>query len=82
MDETELATLELEAADEIAVLEESAGGITPAPYYGEYTVTPKVQMQTMETADKYMTDNVTILAIPYYSVDNQKNGQTVIIGGS
>lgn len=82
MDEREIATLELEAADEIAVLEEGAGVMPPAPYYGEYTVTPKMQMQTMETADKYMTDDVTILAIPYYSVDNQKNGQTVIIGGS
>lgn len=82
MDEREIATLELEAADEIAVLEEGAGAVSLAPFSGEYTVTPKVQMQTMETADKYMTDDVTILAIPYYSVDNQENGQTVIIGGN
>lgn len=82
MDDREIVTLELCDAEEIAVLEESAGGITPAPYSGEYMVIPMVQSQTMETADKYMTDNVTILAIPYYSVDNQKNGQTVIIGGN
>ncbi len=41
--------------------------ISPAiqtPYDGPYSVTPTESVQTLETADKSMTDNVTVDAIP------------------
>jgi hypothetical protein len=52
-----------------------------ALYEGEYEVTPKVTEQTMETKEKVMAENVTILAIPYYDVGNTAGGSTVFIGG-
>ena len=48
-------------------------------YSGPYNVTPKTEPQTLKTADKRMTDDVSIKAIPYYEMDNQK-GTTVFIG--
>ena len=50
------------------------------PYTGDYEVTPKVSAQTMPTAQKYMTDDVQIKAIPFFETSNQSNGQTVYIG--
>ena len=51
------------------------------PYTGDYTVTPAVEAQTLETENKRMIDDLTIKAIPFYSVDNLQQGQTIIIGG-
>ena len=51
------------------------------PYEGPYTVTPKVTEQTLETLAKTMTDNVTVLEIPYIAVSNPSGGTTVTIGG-
>lgn len=50
-------------------------------YSGPYTVTPKVESQSLSTADKHLSSDVTIEPIPYYEVSNQ-NGKTVIIGGN
>lgn len=50
-------------------------------YSGPYAVTPKVESQSLSTADKHMAHDVTIELIPYYEVSNQ-NGKTVIIGGN
>ena len=50
------------------------------PYSGEYTVTPKVEAQTMPTKSKLMLDDVTIEAIPYAEVSNSTNGKTITIG--
>lgn len=50
-------------------------------YSGPYTVTPKVESQSLSTADKHLSHDVTIEPIPYYEVSNQ-NGKTVIIGGN
>lgn len=50
------------------------------PYTGEYTVTPKVEAQTMPTKEKVMLDDVTIRAIPYFDVSNTSGGRTVYIG--
>lgn len=50
-------------------------------YKGDYTVIPKVEEQVMETKNKTMTDNVTVLKIPYSEVDNLSGGQTITIGG-
>lgn len=49
-------------------------------YSGDYTVTPKVTGQTLETAQKYMEQNVEVRAIPYYEVSNPSGGNTVYIG--
>lgn len=50
-------------------------------YAGAYNVIPKIETQSLPTADKHLTDNVTVEAIPYYEVSNQK-GKTIIIGGN
>ena len=50
-------------------------------YDGEYIVTPKpFTEQTLETKEKLMTDDVTVLAIPYYETSNV-SGITIYIGG-
>ena len=49
-------------------------------YTGDYEVTPKVDEQTMPTKDKYLVDDVTIKAIPYFNVGNNSGGSTVYIG--
>lgn len=49
------------------------------PYTGSYEVTPKVEAQTMPTAQKLMTQDVTIKAIPIYNVSNNSGGSTVYI---
>lgn len=50
-------------------------------YTGDYDVIPKVSPQSLETAEKLLTKDVTIEAIPYYEVSNSSGGVTVIIGG-
>ena len=49
-------------------------------YEGDYTITPKIDSQTMKTKNKKMEDNVTVLAIPYFETSNL-TGKTVYIGG-
>lgn len=51
-------------------------------YDGDYTVTPTSSEQILQTAQKLMTDNLTISAIPFYTVPNEQGGQTAIIGRS
>lgn len=48
-------------------------------YEGEYTITPSVKEQTMQTKNKTMTNDVTIKAIPYAEVTNNSGGSTVTI---
>lgn len=49
-------------------------------YKGEYTIRPAIEEQSMQTKDKLMVNDVTIEAIPLYSVSNEHNGETIIIG--
>ena len=49
------------------------------PYTGSYDVIPKVDAQTLPTAQKLMTDNVRIHSIPIYEVSNKADGETVYI---
>ena len=52
------------------------------PYEGPYTVvSQKDWMQIYPTTGKSMTENLVVLPIPYYEVNNIKNGLTVYIGG-
>lgn len=71
-------------ADEGRVLTAS-GGVAVwqdlPKYTGEYNVTPEVDtVQTLETAGKYLTNDVTVNAIPDYEVSNEAGGNTFIIG--
>jgi hypothetical protein len=47
---------------------------------GPYEVTPTVETQTLETAQKVMDSDLTIKAIPCYRVSNTAGGSTVYIG--
>lgn len=49
-------------------------------YEGDYTITPKVEEQKMQTKNKMMKDNVTIERIPFHEFSNE-TGTTVVIGG-
>lgn len=50
-------------------------------YDGEYVVTPKAHNETiLETREKLMADDVTVLKIPYYETSNE-SGLTVYIAG-
>ena len=49
------------------------------PYEGPYHVTPKVDAQTLPTAEKLMREDVTINKIPYFVVGNTAGGDTVYI---
>ena len=49
-------------------------------YDDGYIVTPRVYAQTLNTKNKLMKDNVSVLAIPYYETSNL-SGKTVYIGG-
>ena len=71
-------------ADEGRVLTAS-GGVAVwqdlPKYTGKYSVTPEVDTaQTLETAGKYLTNDVTVNAIPDYEVSNEAGGNTFIIG--
>jgi hypothetical protein len=48
-------------------------------YEGDYEVTPKVSEQTLPTAKKLMSKDVTIKEIPYFEVGNNSGGDTVYI---
>lgn len=48
-------------------------------YSGEYEITPTVEGLDLDTKYKYLTEDVKILAIPYFEVSNQSGGNTVYI---
>ena len=51
-----------------------------APVYdGPYEAIPKVDAQTLPTAKKLMTDDVTVHGVPFYEVSNDQGGNTVYI---
>lgn len=72
--ETESLDVELETAINVIHLQGDE-------YEGPYIVTPKVEEQQLATRAKTMTDNVTVLEIPYAEVSNLSGGYTVTIGG-
>lgn len=49
-------------------------------YEGDYEITPQVDEQSLQTAKKYMKDDVTVKAIPFIDVSNPAGGQTIYIG--
>ena len=48
-------------------------------YSGEYIITPSIEGEVLETADKMLLEDVTIKPIPYAEVDNPSGGTTVNI---
>ena len=48
-------------------------------YDGPYDAIPKVEAQTLQTAKKLMTDDVTVHGVPFYEVSNDQGGNTVYI---
>ena len=58
--------------------------VTSAPdveiYTGNYEVIPKAdEGTTLHTAQKYLTQNVSVRKIPYYETDNTAGGTTIYI---
>lgn len=49
-------------------------------YSGEYEVTPEVEQQVLNTAQKFLEADVTIKEIPYSETSNTAGGSTVYIG--
>lgn len=49
-------------------------------YAGDYTVTPKIEEQEMQTKGKVMTENIMVKSIPFFNVSNTSGGSTVYIG--
>ena len=79
--------VELEVEFELSdtELDVDFGGITTViadnPYTGEYLVVPKVAEQTvLETANKYLAQDVTVERIPMYEASNDAGGNTLSIG--
>ena len=49
-------------------------------YQGEYVVTPRRDEEiVLETAEKYMDDDVTVLKVPYYVTSIESGGETAYI---
>ena len=57
----------------------TGSAVTGESYTGEYTVLPSRETKTLETANKVMTNNVTVLAIPYSEASNNSGGTTFYI---
>lgn len=56
----------------------TSAGVVPV-YDGPYEAIPKVEAQTLPTAKKLMTDDVTVHGVPFYEVSNDQGGNTVYI---
>jgi hypothetical protein len=64
-----------------AIFEHYQGGADAVEAYdGEYEVTPRIEAQTLQTAEKLMVNDVTVHAIPYAEVTNTAGGITATIG--
>lgn len=50
-------------------------------YDGELTITPSKADQVLETEGKAITQDITVLAVPYVETGNVSGGYTAIIGG-
>ena len=74
--ENDIFEFDLEA-DQTIVINKIGGDA----YEGPYEVTPRAHNETiLETRNKLMADNVTVLEIPYWETTNP-DGKTVYIAG-
>lgn len=58
----------------------SYSAISAPEYEGEYEVTPRLFVQSLDTDGKLMRDDVTVYEIPITRTTNPSGGQTVLIG--
>lgn len=65
---------------ELGVVTKVAENPYPA-FPGPYEVTPNLSDQVLETAQKRMTEDLTVKAVPVYRTANPSGGNTIIIGG-
>lgn len=49
-------------------------------YGGEYSVTPRLEEQTLQTQGYKMRENLTVQTIPVVATSNIYGGKTVVIG--
>ena len=56
------------------------GGNIVDEYNGDYEVTPKLEEQILQTAEKVMQKDVKIKKIPITTITNSNGATTVIIG--
>lgn len=49
-------------------------------YTGAYEITPRVDAQTLPTAQKFLTDDMKVNGIPYFVTSNTSEGETAYIG--
>lgn len=77
-----MLTFELQPRQELEVsFNVSVSAVGGIPYTGEYRVTPKIYGPVvLETKDKSMADDVTVLKIPQFEVSNEAGGNTLIMG--
>ena len=54
-------------------------GGSASRYYGEYEVVPTRQTQVLETENKLLKENITVVEIPYAEVSNLGDGTTFYI---
>lgn len=56
--------------------------IDPLEYSGEYEVVSLIDQDVeLDTAKRYLNQNITVRAIPYAEVSNPSGGKTITIGG-
>lgn len=49
-------------------------------YNGETSIIPKAfQPQTLETAGKFLTEDISVSKVPYWETSNESNGLTIYI---
>lgn len=68
----------LTAADKQEIVDDVLEAIPK--YEGNYSITPAIEEQVIETQNKLLNQNMHINAIPYYETTNADGGITVIIG--
>ena len=62
------------------IIGDSVQFVTGDPYEGPYEVTPKAHNSViLETKEKVMNDDITVLKIPYYETSNLFDGKTAYI---
>lgn len=84
----QVSSIELSVVDDQATMDVGFIGVERVteyvsdkdPYEGAYVVVPSTGTQTLDTDNKYMTEDVTIGPIPIASVSNASGGRTVTIG--
>lgn len=57
----------------------TGSAVTGESYDGAYTVTPSRKAQVLQTANKVLADNVTVLAISFSVTSNTAGGETFYI---